>query len=61
MSIILRDTLSTYEFDNLGDSLRRLSKWSEKEMITDREAAKFIIQLFNQIPEGMYNSIQNEE
>lgn len=60
MSIVLRDALSTYEFDTLGDSLRRLSRWSDKEMITDREAARFIIQLFHQIPDPVYNSIQDE-
>lgn len=59
--IILKDALSSYSFDSLSEGLTRLSRWSDKQMITEREAAKFIIQLFNQIPDSLYNSIQSEE
>jgi hypothetical protein len=58
--IVLKDTLSSYTFDSLGDALRRISRWSEKELINERESAKFITQLFNQIPDSLYNSIQDE-
>jgi hypothetical protein len=57
--IILKDTLSSYTFDSLGEALRRLSKWSEQGLIEERESANFIIQLFNQIPDSLYNSLQN--
>ena len=59
--IVIKDTLSSYSFDSISESLRRIAKWSDKEMITEREAAKLIIQIFNQIPDALYNSIQNEE
>lgn len=61
MSIIIKDTLSSYQFDSVSEALRRISKWSDKQMITEREAAKLIIQLFHQIPDSLYNSIQSEE
>jgi len=56
----LRSAISTYTFDSLGDSLRRLTKWEEGELISERDYASFIIQLFHQIPEEMYNDIINE-
>lgn len=59
--IIIKDTLSSYQFDSVSEALRRISKWSDKQMITEREAAKLIIQLFHQIPDSLYNSIQSEE
>jgi hypothetical protein len=56
----LTSAISLYTFDSLGDSLRRLTKWEESGLITEREYAKFIIQLFHQIPEELYNDIINE-
>lgn len=56
----LRSAITTYSFDSLGDSLRRLIQWEGSGLITEREYAKFIIQLFHQIPEEMYNDIINE-
>jgi hypothetical protein len=61
MSIVIKDTLSRYEFDSISEALRRISKWSDKQMISEKEAAKLIIQLFHEIPDSLYNSIQNEE
>lgn len=59
-SYVLRSSITSYTFDSLGDSLRRLTKWEEDGIITEREYARFIIQLFHQIPDELYNDIINE-
>ena len=58
--VVLRTSITSYSFDSIRDALRRISVWNNEELLSDRESAKFIIQLFNQIPEELYNDIINE-
>lgn len=49
-----------YSFDTFGEALNRISKWTEKDLVSEEECADFIVQLFHQIPDELYNKIQNK-
>lgn len=46
-----------YSFDSLQSTIKRINSWFEQGLINEKECAAFIIQLFHEIPEDMYNDI----
>lgn len=52
---------SRYSFDNFQDALNRISKWMEKELVTEEECMTFIVQLFYQIPDEAFNRIEDSK
>jgi hypothetical protein len=50
-----------YSFDTYEAAIKRLHSWFNDGLITEKECMAFIIQMFNQIPEGIYNDIINED
>ncbi len=61
MTIKIKDGMQLYSFETLKDATKALFRWQDKEMVTDKEIAAFIIQLFHQIPETLYNDIVNND
>lgn len=61
MSIKIKSGLFTYEFETLRDATKALFQWQDKEYVTDKDIAQFVIQLFHQIPEQLYNDIINND
>jgi len=55
--IKLKGDISFYETDSLSSAVVGISKWVEKGLANERDVAGFIIQLFHQIPEPIYNDI----
>ncbi len=49
-----------YTFDTYEAAIERLHKWFKDGLIDEKECMAFVIQMFNQIPEGTYNDIINE-
>lgn len=56
----LTTSITSYSFDSLKDALARILRFENDNLISERESAKFIMQLFHQIPEDIYNDIINE-
>jgi len=60
MNLYIEGIVGQYKFDCFGDVVTRLAQWVRDGLITEKQLAAYIIQLYNQIPEGTYNDIINE-
>lgn len=49
-----------YSFETFGEAIKRLGKWNDENLVSEKEMCDFIIQMFHQIPEPIYNEIINE-
>jgi len=58
--ITITTGINTYRFDSVADALKRICKWTENGLASEKESCAFIIQLFNQIPDSIYNQIIDE-
>lgn len=57
--ITIQGFLNTYQFGTFGDAIQRINQWRIDGLVSEREIAEIIIQLFHEIPEELYNDIIN--
>jgi hypothetical protein len=57
MEIVIKSGIALYKFSSLKDATKALFRWQNDGLAEEKEIADFIIQLFNQIPETLYNDI----
>lgn len=57
--IRIQGFLNSYQFESFADAIKRLNQWNIDGLVSERDNAEFIIQLFHEIPEGLYNDIIN--
>lgn len=55
--IELTGNISSYKFGTFGDAIQRINKWREDGLAGEKEICSFIMQLFHEIPEDIYNDI----
>lgn len=60
MDIVIRSGIGVYRFKDLTDASRALFRWQDEGLAEEKDIAGFIIQLFHQIPEPLYNDIVHE-
>ena len=51
---------SRYTFDDFASALKTMNRWIEQNLVTEEECAAFIVQMFHQIPDELYNRIQDK-
>lgn len=59
--IVIKSGIGEYRFPNLTDATKALFRWQDEGLASEKEIARFIIQLFHQIPEPLYNDIINND
>lgn len=59
--ITIHGFLNKYQFGSFGDAIKRLNQWQNDGLVSERDIAEFIIQLFHEIPEELYNDIVNQD
>ena len=57
MYILEDDGITDYRFENIEDAIKAIARWNDNGSSNEKTNARFIIQLFHQIPESVYNDI----
>lgn len=47
----------SYTFDSYHEAFKRFAKWFEDGLVSEEECMGFVIEMFHQIPEGVYNRL----
>lgn len=58
--VAITGIVGQYKFESFEGAIKRLSKWIDDDLITEKQLMLYIMELYNQIPEETYNSIINE-
>lgn len=58
--VAITGVVGKYKFESFEGAIKRLAKWLEDDLITEKQLMSYIMELYNQIPEETYNSIINE-
>lgn len=57
MNVQLVGGVADYRFDSFEDALKRIIDWKNRGLCSERDIMGFIIQLFHEIPNDVYNQI----
>jgi hypothetical protein len=57
MNVQLIGGIADYKFDSFEDALKRIIDWKNRDLCTERDLMGFIVQLFHEIPNDVYNQI----
>jgi hypothetical protein len=61
MNIQLTGSITKYKFDSFEDALRRIINWKNTGLCTEKDLMGFIVQLFHEIPDDIYNQIIDQD
>ena len=59
MVIKIQSDIQHYRYDSMAEAIKGLAKWVDKDLVDEVDLAVFVIQMHNQIPEGIWNDAQN--
>jgi len=57
--ISIEGTIAQYKFESFELAIKRLNSWIEQGLATEKDLCFFIMQLFHEIPEDVYNDLIN--
>lgn len=55
--IELTGHIASYKFGTMTDAIKRINQWAEDGLADEKAVCGFIMQLFHEIPEDVYNDL----